>query len=110
DHEVLDCTAQDCSTVAQQVVSSTATLLSDAKALTAGDNFTCALRASGQVVCWGDTRGGEVGNGTETASPYYVNATGMASASAVVARGRHTCALQSGTVSCWGRSDNGQLG
>src|SRR5690606_20237646 len=84
--------------------------MTDAIAVGAGFNHPCALRANGQVRCWGIGGNGELGNGTtiaRTGNP--VNASGRA---VTVDAGRnHACAVgAAGTVSCWGLNDNLQLG
>ena len=65
--------------------------------LSAGDGHTCAVRKSGELVCWGENTNGKTDvpqNGaylTVTAGAY------------------HTCALrESGEVECWGSNDQGQ--
>ncbi len=40
--------------------------LSDAIAIAGGENHTCALRATGDVVCWGENSVGQLGDGTTT--------------------------------------------
>ena len=97
-----------------------------AKAVTAGDNHTCAVLDDGTVRCWG--RPGQLGLGPATP----VNANGAPAplgddetpdqvgpvdlgpgrtAVAISAGDLHTCAvLDNGTVRCWGLGDRGRLG
>jgi len=86
--------------------------LVDAVALAAGVFHTCAVRASGEVSCWGRGTEGQLGNGTfsfQVSTPAAV--TGLSDAVAVTARASHTCVTRrSGEVSCWGRGTEGQLG
>jgi alpha-tubulin suppressor-like RCC1 family protein len=79
----------------------------------------CALRATGQLLCWGGNEFGEAGSAREdnetcqrqvgcVRSPKVV--AGLA-ARQVVAGYFHTCALEDdGRVACWGRDDSGDLG
>ena len=79
-------------------------------AITAGQNFTCALTRAGGVLCWGsNTHTGALGNGTTTDSHVPVQVldlTGKATLSGVIAISAgnfHACALTStGAVLCWG--------
>jgi alpha-tubulin suppressor-like RCC1 family protein len=88
-----------------------------AASITAGLGHTCALLVSGAVRCWGSNDSGQLGLGhtndigdneaITTAPTVPLGAT----ATAVSAGARHTCALLvSGAVRCWGDNDNGQLG
>jgi alpha-tubulin suppressor-like RCC1 family protein len=86
--------------------------LSDAIAVAAGYDFTCAVRSGGTVQCWGHNEWGELGNGengdAHSPGPAVV---GVAGATAVTAGGIHACALlASGAVRCWGSNFDGELG
>ncbi|HEY1362804.1 MAG TPA: hypothetical protein VGF60_11225, partial [Xanthobacteraceae bacterium] len=83
------------------------------KTVAAGAYHTCALRPlAGDVVCWGYNVEGQTGTGITTSLPLAPSpVTGITNAVAVAAGGHHTCALLAdGTVSCWGKNDNGQTG
>ena len=92
---------------------------SAAVAPAAGDAHSCVLvsPADGlgdEILCFGDNSHGQLGDGTLTgratpaAAP--LGAAGTR-ASAVVAGGAHTCALDvDGQIWCWGRGDSGQIG
>lgn len=85
--------------------------LDDAIDVAAGDGHTCAVRASGQVVCWGDGVFGQLGNGVERGSMLPTDALGVHDAVAVGAFTFHSCALRaSGAVACWGFGEGGALG
>jgi LPXTG-motif cell wall-anchored protein len=80
-------------------------------AVVSGSTHGCAIEG-GVLHCWGDNSGGRLGNGTfvNSSSPVQVlnhdgegfSNTGVTDVSAGVA---HTCAVQAGTVFCWGRND-----
>ena len=79
--------------------------LRDATSLSYGRNHYCALRASGDVVCWGSNASGVLGDGTMTDStvPVSASATLTQSARFVGAGYDHNCVIQAdGTTRCWG--------
>lgn len=78
-------------------------------ALAAGTLFTCAI-AGGEVKCWGDGRGGALGNGRwEVATEPVV--AGVTGARSLAASRHHVCAVTGeGSVHCWGRNLAGELG
>lgn len=83
----------------------------------AGDAHTCALSASGEVVCWGEGEDGQLGYGTtnDVGDDELPSALGVVDVGATVvqlsAGGAHTCALTAaGNVRCWGRGLQGRLG
>jgi alpha-tubulin suppressor-like RCC1 family protein len=90
-----------------------------ARAITAGENHTCAILDNGSVRCWGRGTNGRLGTGdtqdigdTELPSavaPVFLG-TGR-TARAITSGGAHTCALlDNGSVLCWGAGSLGALG
>lgn len=84
----------------------------DAVSLSGGGRHTCAAKLDGTVWCWGDNLYSQLGTDTSwepSATPLQV--AGLAGVLSVGAGNYHTCALkQNGTVWCWGRNGDGQLG
>ncbi len=85
--------------------------------LAAGYAHTCALLDTGRVRCWGRGTEGRLGYGAEDdigddEPPSARGDIDLGGAAVQVAAGdRHTCALlDTGTVRCWGRGADGQLG
>ena len=85
--------------------------ITDATAITAGYEHSCALRQGGTISCWGDNWDAQLGNGTNDDSSVPVQVANITDATAIIAGGEHSCALrQGGTVTCWGSNADGQLG
>ncbi|MEO7254104.1 MAG: Ig-like domain repeat protein [Casimicrobium sp.] len=79
----------------------------------AGPGTSCAILASGGLKCWGSGIYGKLGDGSNASiniAPAAV--VGLASGVTSVAVGQsHVCALtQGGSIRCWGRNTEGQLG
>jgi alpha-tubulin suppressor-like RCC1 family protein len=81
-------------------------------AVEAGSRHACAIvLPAGQLFCWGNNCGGQVGDGTTAlaTSPSAVSA--ISNVTSISAGDLHTCALLAdGTVRCWGWNGDGQLG
>lgn len=81
--------------------------------LALGFDHTCALRATGEIYCWGRNYAGQVGSGDSVIRdrPHPVTLPGDAAAMSVAAGEWHSCAVTaSRQVYCWGRNKQGQLG
>lgn len=85
--------------------------LEEVEAITAGTHHACAL-TKGQVWCWGNNGNEQLGSaaaGKSSAGPRRV--PGLREVVEIAAGDAHTCARQrSGSVRCWGRGNEGQLG
>ena len=75
---------------------------------------TCALRQTGTITCWGNNYYGQLGNGQSGPGEYSsvpVEVLGINDATTITAGYDHSCALrQTGTITCWGANNSGQLG
>jgi alpha-tubulin suppressor-like RCC1 family protein len=82
------------------------------QSVSADFSHTCALTASGGVVCWGENNQGQLANGTtggRTTTPTPI--AGSLTYRAVSTGREFTCALTTeGAPQCWGRNADGQLG
>ncbi len=90
-------------------------------AIVCGGNFTCAVRDSGIMKCWGSNGNGQLGLGDtanrgdapgEMGSSLPATSLGSSRAALTISAGEnHTCALlDDGSVKCWGFNGYGGLG
>ena len=79
--------------------------LDDVTAVALGSSFTCALRSSGKVACWGYDDVTHARRLRPSVIP------GLEHVAEIVAGGDQACARkQDGSVWCWGNNHYGQLG
>jgi alpha-tubulin suppressor-like RCC1 family protein len=79
--------------------------------VTAGTDFTCALKTDSTVWCWGLNTSGQLGDGTTTNRNRPVQVSGLSGVADIDNQYDFACALKTnGTVWCWGSGSNGQLG
>ena len=86
--------------------------LSNVVRLAAGHRHTCARLANGTASCWGKNYEAELGDGA-TSNPRSTpnSVANLTNVVELKAGGRHSCALlANGTVTCWGRNNEGQYG
>jgi alpha-tubulin suppressor-like RCC1 family protein len=100
------------SSTASSVPVAVAGLSSGVLAIAAGGLHTCAVTASGGVVCWGNNTNGELGDNSYFGSNVPIAVSGLSSGVATIAAGGEgTCALTTaGGVLCWGAGNVGMLG
>jgi alpha-tubulin suppressor-like RCC1 family protein len=80
-------------------------------AISAGEEFTCAVLASGDVDCWGGDFNGELGDAATTNRSTPIKVPGVENAIAIGAGIYQACAvLASGEAVCWGDNMEGELG
>jgi alpha-tubulin suppressor-like RCC1 family protein len=105
--------ASDVTDPAQGLVSG----LTDVVAIAAGHSFTCALRVTGTVRCWGANAFGQLGNdaggfqGFGAFEPAPVAVQSLTDVVAIAAGREHACAVRvDGHVFCWGFNGFNQVG
>ncbi|MFO7180807.1 MAG: DUF4215 domain-containing protein, partial [Pseudomonadota bacterium] len=86
-----------------------------ARAVAAGDSFTCALLETGSAKCWGNNEYGRLGLGSSDVSRALPSGDVLLGDKLEIAKiatcSRHVCALSTtGYVKCWGANESGQLG
>jgi alpha-tubulin suppressor-like RCC1 family protein len=80
-------------------------------AAVSGSLYTCALKGSGDVVCWGRNGHGQLGDGTFSDRPTPVQVSGLADVALLGGGGGHVCARSAaGGAMCWGTNIEGELG
>jgi alpha-tubulin suppressor-like RCC1 family protein len=81
-------------------------------AVSAGDDFTCALTAEGKAACWGNNAGRQLGSGLALLqSDVPVPVAGTLVFTVISAGEAHACGLtSSGEAFCWGSDASGALG
>jgi alpha-tubulin suppressor-like RCC1 family protein len=85
--------------------------ITDATAISARGDFSCAIVEAGRVKCWGMGSSGALGNGSTANSPDPVYVQSISDATALAAGVGHACVIVSGgAVKCWGVNNTGQLG
>ena len=92
--------------------------LSGVVQVASGDEFSCAVTAVSEVVCWGSGTSGQLGDGntSDSSRPVAVLAPSGESGSLgnilqIAVGSSHACALSDAhTVYCWGNYTNGRLG
>ena len=86
--------------------------LTNVDAITVGRYVTCAVLDDGTGRCWGYNQQGQLGDGnTGTDSNVPVTVSGLSNAVSIASGGFSSCStINDGTVDCWGRNTNGQLG
>lgn len=79
--------------------------------ITAGQNHTCGLTATGAAHCWGEGTEGALGSGDSTNTGAPVAVAGGLVFQDISAGQFHTCGVTTGGAAyCWGSGADGQLG
>lgn len=91
---------------------STVAGLSDIVDVRGGGFHSCALRQTGQVLCWGYNAFGELGTGTTgSALTTPQNVIGISDAVQLSVGANHACVVRrGGKIACWGQGGSGRLG
>lgn len=76
-----------------------------------GGGHSCGI-ANGKLFCWGKNTDGQLGVGSSSTlyQPRIVSMPTSVTFTKVSAGKDHTCAIADGSLYCWGRNANGQLG
>jgi len=78
-----------------------------------GQDHACAIASGGDALwCWGNNSQGELGSSSPGASGTPLQVSGLAGlkTTQVASYDRHSCAVTTDGIRCWGRNNNGQLG
>jgi alpha-tubulin suppressor-like RCC1 family protein len=95
-----------------QVTPVTVPGLGTVSAVSAGQNFTCALLSDQTVKCWGANNEGQLGIGSRVDQSSPQTTSLVPGVIAVEAGREHACAIVNpgGALLCWGTNGNGQIG
>ena len=87
-------------------------LTSGVASISTGRYGGCAVTVNGAAKCWGHNGWGDLGTGNNNSSNVPVDVLGLQSGVARISGGEgHNCALMvNGSLKCWGRNEQGQLG
>jgi len=84
---------------------------SDWTSVVASNDFTCGIKAGGQLWCWGGNWYGVLGSGNTDNTDEPVRVGNDSDWTNLTVGRRHTCALKAGgELWCWGSNQSGQLG
>ena len=97
---------------------STTDALLNIKRVSSGEEHSCGLNSSGEILCWGKGAYGRLGNASTDSKDHPVKVVGsddtddaLEDMVAVSSGNEHSCGLDDdGEVSCWGRGADGRLG
>jgi len=80
--------------------------------VTAGWDYSCAIKTDGSLYCWGYNSEGQLGTGDSVSRNIPTReASSAGDWASVSAGGYHTCAKKTnGAIWCWGGNDHDQLG
>jgi alpha-tubulin suppressor-like RCC1 family protein len=82
--------------------------------VSAGGNFTCAVKTNGSLYCWGRDIEGQLGNGRSGPFLHYSTpqlVSGISSVAGVSTGDLHACARKTdNSVWCWGYNGYGEVG
>ncbi len=79
-------------------------------ALSSSEAHSCALVASGKLVCWGSNSEGELARGTQSTGESAGEVPSLAGVTQVAMGADHACAITKSGVYCWGANRSGQIG
>lgn len=83
----------------------------DFVAVSANGNFTCAIRATDKLYCWGVNDFDQLGLDSPATSVLVPTLVSVGAVAKIAAGATHACAtLATGALRCWGRNASGELG